>query len=105
MAFDFGLAVIFQGVINRATFGTVTPSQMQINTMFPQQPSIIRSESFSSWNDMKNAYKGTVTRFVRTNKPIGAPVPRNWFAKGGSIRIEKLWNGRTRRQTGIPCRI
>jgi hypothetical protein len=51
------------------------------------------TETFDNWDDMKNAHRGTVTRFLDDNKPLGSPVPRTWFEKGGTLRIDTLDDG------------
>ena len=48
------------------------------------------SNKFSNWDDMKDAYKGKVTKFLKGNKPKGSPIPKNWFEKGGTLEIETL---------------
>lgn len=40
-------------------------------------PKVLYRESFDNWDDMKNAHKGTVTKFVEENKPLGATHPRD----------------------------
>ena len=42
---------------------------------------------------MKASYKGTVTKFLKENKPKGSPTPKKWFEKGGTIEIETLDDG------------
>lgn len=51
------------------------------------------SNKFSNWDDMKDAYKGKVTKFLKGNKPKGSPIPKNWFEKGGILEIETLDDG------------
>lgn len=51
------------------------------------------SNKFSNWDDMKDAYKGKVTKFLKENKPKGSPIPKNWFEKGGTLEIETLDDG------------
>ena len=51
------------------------------------------SNKFSNWDDMKEAYKGKVTKFLKGNKPKGSPIPKNWFEKGGTLEIETLDDG------------
>ena len=51
------------------------------------------SNKFSNWDDMKDAYKGKVTKFLKGNKPKGSPIPKNWFEKGGTLEIETLDDG------------
>ncbi|MEG0416679.1 MAG: HNH endonuclease, partial [Erysipelothrix sp.] len=51
------------------------------------------SETFDNWDDMKDSHKGTVTNFVKDNKPKGSPVPKNWFEKGGSLTIDTMPDG------------
>ena len=45
---------------------------------------------FSSWDDMKDAYPGTVTKFVKENKPPYSRDIQKWFERGGSIVIENV---------------
>ena len=51
------------------------------------------TNKFSNWDDMKDAYKGKVTKFLKENKPKGSPIPKNWFEKGGTLEIETLDDG------------
>ena len=51
------------------------------------------SETFDNWDDMKNAHKGTVTQFVKDNKPLGSTHPRDWLKNGGSLTIDTLDDG------------
>ena len=51
------------------------------------------SNKFSNWDDMKDAYKGKVTKFLKGNKQKGSPIPKNWFEKGGTLEIETLDDG------------
>ena len=51
------------------------------------------SNKFSNWDDMKDAYKGKVTKFLKGNKPKGSPITKNWFEKGGTLEIETLDDG------------
>lgn len=44
----------------------------------------------SNWDDMKDAYKGTITQFVKENKPKYSPDIKKWFDNGGSIEIQNL---------------
>jgi type II secretory pathway pseudopilin PulG len=37
---------------------------------------VAASETFDNWDDMKDAHRGTVTRFMKDNKPLGSPVCR-----------------------------
>ncbi len=58
---------------------------------YPEELNTVKSrEIFSNWDDMKNAHKGTVTQFVKDNKPLGATHPRDWLKKGGTLTIETL---------------
>ena len=45
---------------------------------------------FNNWDDMKGAYKGTITQFVKENKPKYSPEIRKWFDNGGSIEIQDI---------------
>jgi len=45
---------------------------------------------FNNWDDMKDAYKGTITQFVTENKPKYSPDIKKWFDKGGSIEIQNV---------------
>ncbi|MCR4832575.1 MAG: hypothetical protein K5900_03280, partial [Butyrivibrio sp.] len=38
-------------------------------------------EKFNSWDEMKTAHKGTVTKYLKENKPKGSPTPKKWFDK------------------------
>ncbi|MCR5228151.1 MAG: DUF6531 domain-containing protein [Eubacterium sp.] len=55
-----------------------------------------KSLKFDDWEDMKNSFKGTITKYLKDNKPKGSPVPKKWFEKGGSLEIKeengsKIW--------------
>lgn len=39
---------------------------------------------------MKEAYKGTITKFLKENKPKYSPDIKKWFDNGGSIKIETI---------------
>lgn len=39
---------------------------------------------------MKDAYKGTITQFVKENKPKYSPDIKKWFDNGGSIKIQDI---------------
>lgn len=39
---------------------------------------------------MKDAYKGTITQFVKENKPKYSPDIKKWFDNGGSIEIQNI---------------
>ena len=45
------------------------------------------SVKFSDWQSMKEHYDGTVTKYLKENKPKGSPTPKKWFDKGGTIEI------------------
>lgn len=45
---------------------------------------------FNNWDDMKDAYKGTIPQFVKENKPKYSPDIRKWFDNGGSIEIQNI---------------
>lgn len=45
---------------------------------------------FNNWDDMKDAYKGTITQFVKENKPKYSPDIKKWFDNGGSIEIQNI---------------
>lgn len=45
---------------------------------------------FENWDYMKEAYKGTVTEFIKENKPKYSPDIKKWFDKGGLIEIETV---------------
>lgn len=45
---------------------------------------------FNNWDDMKDAYKGTITQFVKENKPKYSPDIIKWFDNGGSIEIQNI---------------
>lgn len=42
---------------------------------------------------MKDAYKGTITKFVKENKPKYSPELKKWFDNGGTIEIKEA-NGK-----------
>ena len=51
---------------------------------------------FNSWDDMKDTYKGTITQFIKENKPKYSPEIKKWFDNGGSIEVrdsdgKKIW--------------
>ena len=72
-------------VVKANSFAEGTDTVLQINAK--------ASSVYNNWDDMKEAYKGTVTKFVNENKPKGSPTPRKWFEKGGTIEIETLDDG------------
>lgn len=37
---------------------------------------------------MKEAYKGTITKYMKDNKPKHSPNIKKWFDKGGTIEID-----------------
>ena len=45
---------------------------------------------FNNWDDMKDTYKGTVTQFVKENKPKYSPNIKKWFDNGGSIEVQDI---------------
>ena len=45
---------------------------------------------FNNWDDMKSAYKGTITQFIKENKPKYSPEIRKWFNNGGLIEIQDI---------------
>ena len=45
---------------------------------------------FNNWDDMKDAHKGTITQFVKENKPKYSPDIKRWFDNGGSIEIQNV---------------
>ena len=45
---------------------------------------------FNNWDDMKGAYEGTITQFVKENKPKYSPDIKKWFENGGSIEIQNI---------------
>ena len=49
-----------------------------------------KTGKFNNWDDMKETYKGTVTKFITENKPKNSPDIKKWFDKGGSIEIESI---------------
>ena len=54
------------------------------------------TKKFTSWEDMKKAYKknsGGVTQFVKDNKPKGSPNLKKWFENNGSVEIIENGNG------------
>ena len=63
----------------------------QVFSVTPTQ--VIGKQTFSSWNQMKNAYRGHWTNWRETNKPKGSPAIDRWFREGGTIMVESLDNG------------
>ena len=53
----------------------------------------IEVKDFNSWEKFKLDNPGKVTKFISDNKPKNAPIPKNWFEKGGSLKIEKFKDG------------
>ena len=53
----------------------------------------IEVKDFNSWEKLKLDNPGKVTKFISDNKPKNAPIPKNWFEKGGSLKIEKFKDG------------
>lgn len=54
------------------------------------------SAKYSNWDEMKNAYDGTITKFINENKPKYSPDIKKWFDNGGTIEIgdvdgKKIW--------------
>lgn len=86
------------GVIKMTTSFTINISSIFTKAVIKAPDAIIEgasgakgpkfSENFNKWDDMKNAHKGTVTQFVKDNKPLGATHPRDWLKNGGSLTIE-----------------
>ncbi|WP_155970625.1 HNH endonuclease [Streptococcus ruminantium] len=76
---------------------TKTPNEIPHSTSTPPLDVLdepVKVNTFDSWDDMKNAHKGTVTKFVQDNKPKGSPVVRDWFnKKNGTLTIEEFADG------------
>ncbi|MEF9920499.1 MAG: AHH domain-containing protein [Erysipelotrichaceae bacterium] len=52
---------------------------------------LLDSKSFDTWDDMKKANKGTVTKLVDENKPLGGTHPRKWLGNDGtSLTIDTM---------------
>lgn len=52
---------------------------------------VIDSKTFTNWDEMKNANKGTVTKLVNDYKPNGTTHPRKWLAtEGTSLTIDTV---------------
>ena len=62
-------------------------------------PQVVHSQTFTSWDEMKKAYRGNITNFAVTSqrqgghKPLGSPNVRTWLDNGGTLRIDKLHDG------------
>ena len=59
---------------------------------------VINSQTYHTWEEMKAANKGTVTKLVKENKPGKATHPRKWLSvEGTSLKIETVQrrNGET----------
>ena len=65
----------------------------QIAGKFTLNKKPIEVKDYNNWEQMKLDNPGSVTKFVKENKPERSPIPKNWFKKGGSIRIETYKNG------------
>ncbi len=39
---------------------------------------------------MKEAFDGTITKFMAENKPKYSPTAKSWFEKGGSLKIDTV---------------
>ena len=65
----------------------------QIAGRFTLNEKPIEVKDYNNWEQMKLDNPGSVTKFVKENKPERSPIPKNWFKKGGSIRIETYKNG------------
>ncbi|MBP2624208.1 hypothetical protein [Streptococcus oricebi] len=59
-----------------------------------EAPKVEKIERYSQWEEMKLNHKQTVTDFVATNRPSGAPHPREWLkVEGNEFSIEHLSDG------------
>lgn len=45
---------------------------------------------FNNWDDMKNAYKGTITQFVKENKPKYSPDIKNGLIMAVQLKYKIL---------------
>ena len=60
---------------------------------------MVQRQTFTSWQQMKDAFPGTVTNFARRSqrlgghKPIGSPNVPDWLDSGGTIKIDTWDNG------------
>ena len=97
-------AIIMMGASNPRAWSDVKNNQNtiqevlqqgrnDITKVFARTPNVVNTETYSTWVDMKAGHKGTVTTYVKENKPLGSPVPKDWLDNGGSIKIETLDNG------------
>ena len=57
------------------------------------RPKVVNVQTYSSWNQMKEFYRGHWTSWWRGNKPKGSPDIDKWFRNGGTITIETFDNG------------
>ncbi len=65
------------------------------------------SVKYSSWDEMKNAYDGTITKFINENKPKYSPDVKKWFDNGGTIEIgnvdgKQVWTYTTATGESVP---
>ncbi|MEB3072783.1 T7SS effector LXG polymorphic toxin [Parvimonas sp. C2] len=74
-----------------AYYGSKYAGKFTLNSKAIEKP--IEVKDYNNWEQMKLDNPGSVTEFVKNNKPLGSPIPKNWFKKGGSIRIETYKNG------------
>lgn len=93
---------IIKGILDGAASGYMFSGVVSALSSFVKYINVLNStplksfsETFNSWDEMKEAHPGTITDYLNTYKPKGSPVPNNWFKKGGSLTIETLPNGYT----------
>ena len=65
------------------------------------------SVKYSSWDEMKDAYDGTITKFINENKPKYSPDIKKWFNNGGTIEIgyidgKQIWTYTTAMGESVP---
>ena len=46
--------------------------------------------TYSSWDEMKEDHKGSVTQYVKDNKPQNSPNAKKWLVNGGTIEIGEV---------------
>ncbi|MEB3072781.1 T7SS effector LXG polymorphic toxin [Parvimonas sp. C2] len=71
--------------------GNIPEKPVELSDNIVEKP--IEVKDFNSWEKLKLDNPGKVTKFISDNKPKNAPIPKNWFEKGGSLKIEKFKDG------------
>ena len=54
---------------------------------------IVDRKTFKKWEEMKDAFPGEVTKFLKENKPLGSPDIKKWLSSGGTVTIETVSDG------------